>query len=149
MARGVPKNGINRGWFQRGVAQIRTDAHKKAIGEGQRRAWRGGRKRAPIGATWIDKQGYVRVKVAEPCNYWRPEHLIVAEQKLGRPLLPGEVVHHVNVTPSDNSPDNLHVCADKSRHNAVHRSFLDLVKGLLTDGLIRFNAESEKYERCR
>jgi len=138
----------NRGWFKPGHSQPKSEAHRKAIGEGQRRAWSTKRQRLPIGSTWIDNDGYVRVKTSEPCDYWRPEHLIVAEKKLGRSLLPGEIVHHINVIPNDNLPDNLHVFPSILKHNAAHRSFLDLVKGLLDDRIIRFNTKTGKYERC-
>lgn len=48
------------------------------------------------------------------------QHVLVAEQILGRPLQKGEVVHHLNHDPSDNRPDNLRVCKDQAEHLALH-----------------------------
>jgi hypothetical protein len=39
----------------------------------------------------------------------RHEHRLVAERKLGRPLAPGEVVHHRDENGKNNDPDNLEV----------------------------------------
>jgi transposase len=57
------------------------------------------------------RSGYVRVKAP-----WHPranskgyvfEHILVCEQKIGRFLEPGEVVHHINGIRNDNRPENL------------------------------------------
>jgi hypothetical protein len=126
-----------------------SDIHKARIGAAQKRAWDTKRSRVPIGSTWIDNDGYVRVKVSEPCTYWRPEHLIVAEKIFGRELLPGEIVHHINIRPADNAEGNLFVYADKSKHNDGHRSINELVAGLLEDGIICFDRLTGTYKRCR
>jgi HNH endonuclease len=53
----------------------------------------------------ITKNGYVRVRLSN--NKWMLEHRHIMEEKLGRPLLQGENVHHINGVKTDNNPDNL------------------------------------------
>ena len=54
-------------------------------------------------------------------------HRRVVARKLGRPLAPNEVVHHVNEDKADNSPINL-VVTSRSVHSAGHNRTRSLSK---------------------
>ncbi len=74
--------------------------------------WKGGR--VP------DKAGYILLYRPEHpdsnSNGYIREHRLVAEQMLGRRLLPSEVVHHKNDVPDDNRPENLQVFDTNADH---------------------------------
>lgn len=48
------------------------------------------------------------------------EHRFVAEQKIGRPLRTGEVVHHIDENRTNNNPDNLMVFKNHGDHIRFH-----------------------------
>ncbi len=50
----------------------------------------------------------------------KQEHVLVAEQALGKPLPIGAEVHHINEIKSDNRPENLVICPDRAYHKLLH-----------------------------
>jgi hypothetical protein len=65
-------------------------------------------------------QRYAKVKIA---GRTYSVHRLVAAHMLGRPLTPGEVVHHKNGDRFDNHPSNLEVLTHRERavhHNQKH-----------------------------
>lgn len=64
-------------------------------------------------------------KVAEPHVYKkrhnRHEHRVVAEEMLGRPLVRGEIVHHIDGNKHNNAPSNLQVMT-QADHLRLHHA---------------------------
>lgn len=58
-------------------------------------------------------KGYLKLK-------GRHVHRVVAEEKLGRKLRPGEVVHHIDHNKRNNAPENLMVFKSQKDHVKFH-----------------------------
>lgn len=96
----------------------------KKLGIPKRRQGPQGGAMSPLwkGGMTIDKSGYVlRYAPDHPhanlCGYVR-EHRLVMEKALGRPLLPTEVVHHIDDDPANNAPSNLRLYQSNGEHLA-------------------------------
>lgn len=95
-------------WGKAGLSGERNGMHGRT-GD-QAPAWKGGRKRHPLGYWWVRVDGrYVL------------EHRHVAAQKIGRALLRAEVVHHVDGDRGNNTPDNLVVYPSQAAHARHHK----------------------------
>jgi hypothetical protein len=74
----------------------------------------------------IASNGYVLVKVGKDHHLadvrgYAYEHRLVAEQKLGRRLLPGEIPHHIDGNKQNNDPGNIEVLSSVAEHRFHHR----------------------------
>jgi HNH endonuclease len=50
----------------------------------------------------------------------RHAHRVVAELKIGRPLRPGEVVHHRDGNKANYAPSNIEVLGSQAEHARIH-----------------------------
>jgi hypothetical protein len=81
---------------------------------------------------YISTQGYVMVLKPDHhlanCRGYVPEQYLVAEKMLGRSLLKGEIVHHLNEVTTDNRPENLFVFPTRGEHQKFHNKLRWLKK---------------------
>ena len=66
--------------------------------------------------TYTDRRGYLRYKSDN-----KLVHREAAEDKLGRSLRRGEVVHHKDRDKQNNSEDNLWVFKNQAAHDRAHK----------------------------
>lgn len=80
--------------------------------------WKGGK---------IEQRGYIFIYypnhpfcVNKNHKPYIPEHRLIAEKCLGRYLLKGERIHHINEIKNDNQPKNLYLFPSIGKHNGFH-----------------------------
>lgn len=127
--------GVTTRLVKRRIAEGGLKASTRGAHPGERNpAWKGGRV--------IDKSGYVLLlrpdhPEANRHGYVR-EHRLVAEQMLGRPLLPGEKVHHRELPRSNNDPANLVIYDSNAAH--LRAELTGRVPRWTEDGKLRMRA---------
>lgn len=76
------------------------------------------------GGRMKNNKGYWLVYIPEHpyCNNngYVFEHRLVMENRLGRYLIPNELVHHLNGKPYDNRIENLQLINSKGEHRGIH-----------------------------
>ena len=94
---------------------------KFTFGKGSKHPfWKGGRFHATNGYIWLYKPDHPFAIKTSPKRYIL-EHRFVMEQKIGRYLNKGEVIHHINGIRDDNRIENL-VLTTSSTNIAISNS---------------------------
>lgn len=125
-----------------------TQKARKATGE-RNAAWKGGRHISRgyvmIALSTLDPAEQVQFEsmATRSSNRCIPEHRLVMARMIGRPLIPSEVVHHLNGVKSDNRPENLAI-HDDADHKHEHWQVLKTLQALRRENdLLR--SELSKY----
>ena len=96
------------------------------------------------------KTGYKLIEVSghprafDGCKMF--EHIVVAEKMLGRYLLPGEYVHHIDLNKLNNDESNL-VVLTRREHASHHRQINSLLTELIQRGSVIYDRNTNTY-RC-
>lgn len=95
---------------------------RKHITSEMREAINSGIRRAAVKAkgVGITSKGYLRYTATTRPNYDRLVHVVVMEERMGRRLRPGEVVHHIDQNKQNNELSNLQLMSNAD-HAALHR----------------------------
>lgn len=103
-------------------------------------SWKGGR--------YISADGYVMVRFKSREKGWagyRKEHSLIMESHIGRELLNGELVHHIDGNKQNNAIDNLHLCSGHSDHREAHISLMAIGYAGVRSGRIKFDKNTGSY----
>lgn len=95
----------------------------------------------PIGTIKIENN-YYKIKVGE--YDWRYQHRVEAEAMLGRPLVKGECVHHIDFDKLNNAHSNL-VVMDNKEHMKMHSTTEKIMSELIKKGIIKFTGKEYVY----
>ncbi len=128
-----------RNWIQKFGGKLRS--HSEAQKGNKNHNWKGGR--GKNGGYWsVLKKEHPRA-FEDGYVY---EHILVAEEMLGRPIRKEERIHHINFIKLDNRKENLFVCKNMKEHGKISKSVFNLISVLMEKGIIKFNKDKKDYE---
>lgn len=130
----------------------RSCSCKNTVKTRKNNPWNKGVKQEPrcVGNTYVNNNGYIEVWVGKHTDErssggYQKEHRVLIELDIGRRLLEGEVVHHVDGDKTNNSKENLLLCSGNFEHRKVHAQLERLSFELVKQGLIKFNHQTKQY----
>jgi hypothetical protein len=91
-----------------------------------------------------------RVEVYQPATKkYVTKSILIASEKLGRPLKDMEVVHHINMNGKDDRAENLFVCNNPNQHLWIHRRAKKIMRLARDAGLVEWSDKDGMARRVR
>jgi len=112
-AEGVRLAGYRLSAIRRGKARTFTEEWKANI-RSARLAW------GEQNARGVSQKASGYIVVTRGADKDRGQHVVLMEQRIGRRLLPDEVVHHIDENRANNATNNLALMT-RSAHTRLHR----------------------------
>lgn len=103
-----------------------------------------------VGSIIIDKEGYPQVYIGKNYPYREGgythirEHQYIMEMHLGRRLLKGEIVHHIDGNKKNNKLENLYLTSVEE-HNKLHAESESILFELYKKGVVGFDRTIGRY----
>ena len=104
-----------------------------------------------IGTTIVrDKDNYPFVYVGKDYPYSNGrnsvrKHIFVMQERIGRKIKKGEIVHHIDGDKLNNDLENLYLTT-VAEHNKLHATSENIVFDLVKSNLVKFNRDTGRYE---
>lgn len=106
--------------------------------------WKGGERIDASGYKWI----YIGAKNKTRTYSWeryRKEHQLVMEEFLQRPLIKGEIIHHIDGNKCNNTLENLVLCPNNQYHSLIHCSLEIVAMEYVRAGWISYDKDTNRY----
>lgn len=147
----IPRRAFSTKGLQPCLGRVLSDETKKKIGDAHRgislspehrekviKTLRPGVGRGQDHPGWkggiIRRAGYVYIWMKDHprvlANGYVKRAVLVAEKKLGRYLVDGEITHHINCVKDDDRPENIAIIS-ASEHRSIHNAIASETKRLL------------------
>jgi hypothetical protein len=103
-----------------------------------------------IGNKLLTGHGYIETCVGDNTSYsgvkggYIREHIKVMQDYLGRQLIKGEVVHHIDGDKTNNDISNLDLCT-VTEHNNAHAKIEQIVFELVKQGKVSYDRVTKRY----
>jgi hypothetical protein len=103
-----------------------------------------------IGNELVTKHGYIEICVGHNSNYsgvkagYMRKHIKVMQDHLGRQLVKGEVIHHIDGDKANNDISNLDLCT-VAEHNNAHAKIEQIVFALVKQGKVGYDRVTKRY----
>lgn len=129
---------------RRGKPNPKMSAFARTRTREQAASWKGG--------SYVDAHGYRLINVrsgkdgaASGWSNYRKEHIVFVEKDIGRRLIRGEIVHHIDGDRLNNLLTNLWL-SDHAGHRDAHQSLQLLGYAMVKAGLLSFDKANGKYQ---